>query len=225
MIPLSVACRPRPLAPPLPPHAGEIVRRPLRPWRRYAADPRRIARRRRRRPARLSRRPIIPGTKLEPYVFGALNSRATRITPPPVFRGNLATASTSGPVSASRSTTARPRTSNTSGDDDIEFGSRILFEPEVGIGARRQRAADDRGELGPPQPCHIVQRTEPRHRQYRRAAELPAVAHRDYQRPSIFSGLTTRSNVSSSTRPSSSPASFSVRPFLWACLAIAAALS
>src|SRR5829696_4382634 len=45
------------------------------------------------------------------------------------------------------------------------------------------------------------------------------------QPPIMFSGLTTRSNVSSSTRPSSSPASFSVWPFLWACLAIAAALS
>ena len=33
-------------------------------------------------------------------------------------------------------------------------------------------------------------------------------------RPSMFSGFTTRSNVASSTRPSSSPASLRVRPFL-----------
>src|SRR4029453_3620248 len=44
------------------------------------------------------------------------------------------------------------------------------------------------------------------------------------QRPSIFSGFTTRSKTSSSTRPSSSPASLSVLPVLWACLAMAAAL-
>ena len=44
-------------------------------------------------------------------------------------------------------------------------------------------------------------------------------------RPSMFSGLTTRSNVASSTRPSSSPASLRVRPFSWAYLAILAAWS
>ncbi len=43
--------------------------------------------------------------------------------------------------------------------------------------------------------------------------------------PTIFSGRTAASNAASSMSPLASAASFSVRPFLWAVFAIAAALS
>ena len=39
----------------------------------------------------------------------------------------------SGPASASRSTP--DRTPSSSSDDEIAFGSRILFEPEIAVGA------------------------------------------------------------------------------------------
>ena len=46
-------------------------------------------------------------------------------------------------------------------DDRIAFGSRILFEPEVGIGARINDRLIDRGELGPSEPRASVRRAEP----------------------------------------------------------------
>ena len=52
----------------------------------------------------------------------------------------------------------------------IEFGSRILFEPELGIGAR-STTPDDRGELGAHEPRAAVQAPEPGNRQSRRAAK------------------------------------------------------
>ena len=39
-----------------------------------------------------------------------------------------------GPASASPSTTVRPTSSNRT--DKIDFGSRVLFEPELGLGTR-----------------------------------------------------------------------------------------
>ena len=67
--------------------------------------------------------------------------------------------------------TGSARNTNNPFNDKIEFGSRILFEPELGIGARLKRAAERRGELGAHEPCHTVRPPEPRHRQYRRPAE------------------------------------------------------
>lgn len=80
--------------------------------------------------------PIIAGTGLEPYVFGAINSKGDtnyaaaglawkfgdRIFVRPGLGIAIHTGSTSNfdnPI-----------------NDRIEFGSRILFEPELGVGAR-----------------------------------------------------------------------------------------
>jgi hypothetical protein len=78
--------------------------------------------------------PIIPRTKLEPYVFGALNSKgdtsyaavglAWKFGDKYFVRPGLGIAIHNG------STDDFNRT------DRIAFGSRILFEPELGIGAR-----------------------------------------------------------------------------------------
>lgn len=79
---------------------------------------------------------ILPGTKLEPYVFGALNSKGTthyaaaglswRFGDRIYIRPGLGLAVHTG------------STGNFNNPDNrkIEFGSRILFEPELGIGAR-----------------------------------------------------------------------------------------
>jgi lipid A 3-O-deacylase len=80
--------------------------------------------------------PIIPGTKLEPYLFGALNSKGDT---------NYAAAGLSWkfgdriyirPGLGLAIHTGSSENFTVGGDDDIEFGSRILFEPELGIGAR-----------------------------------------------------------------------------------------
>ena len=80
--------------------------------------------------------PIIPGTKLEPYIFGALNSQGDtsyaaaglswKFGDRIYIRPGLGLAIHNGSTADFTD----------KGDDDIEFGSRILFEPEVGIGAR-----------------------------------------------------------------------------------------
>ena len=80
--------------------------------------------------------PIFAGTKLEPYVFGALNSKGTthyaaaglawKFGDRIYIRPGLGLAIHSG------------STANFNKPDNrrIEFGSRILFEPELGVGAR-----------------------------------------------------------------------------------------
>lgn len=78
--------------------------------------------------------PIIPGTKLEAYAFGALNSKGDtsyaaaglswKFGDRVYIRPGLGLAIHNGSTSEFN----RP--------DRIAFGSRILFEPEVGIGAR-----------------------------------------------------------------------------------------
>jgi len=80
--------------------------------------------------------PIIRGTKLEPYVFGALNSKGEtsyaaaglswKFGDRIYIRPGLGLAVHTG--SAADFTHAD--------HDHIDFGSRILFEPELGIGAR-----------------------------------------------------------------------------------------
>ena len=81
--------------------------------------------------------PIITGTKLEPYVFGALNSQGdTSYAAAAGLSWKFGDRFSFGPASASPIHTGSTADFNHSGDDDIEFGSRILFEPEVGIGAR-----------------------------------------------------------------------------------------
>ena len=78
--------------------------------------------------------PIIPGTRLEPYVFGALNSKGDtsyaaaglswKFGERVYIRPGLGVAIHNGSTGKFN----RP--------DRIAFGSRILFEPELGIGAR-----------------------------------------------------------------------------------------
>ena len=80
--------------------------------------------------------PIFAGTKLEPYVFGALNSKgdthyaaaglAWKVGDRLYVRPGLGLAVHSG----SAADFSNPD------NGKIEFGSRILFEPELGIGAR-----------------------------------------------------------------------------------------
>jgi len=78
--------------------------------------------------------PIIPRTKLEPYVFGALNSKgdtsyaavglAWKLGDRVFIRPGLGIAIHNGSDDDFHRT------------DRIAFGGRILFEPELGIGAR-----------------------------------------------------------------------------------------
>lgn len=79
--------------------------------------------------------PIIRGTKLEPYVFGALNSKGdTHYAAAGLswkFGDKLYIRPGLGIAVHTGSTADYDR-----GRGDIDFGSRILFEPELGIGAR-----------------------------------------------------------------------------------------
>jgi hypothetical protein len=78
--------------------------------------------------------PVIPRTRLEPYVFGALNSRgdtsyaaaglAWKFGDRFFVRPGLGIAIHNGSAD------------NFNRTDRIAFGSRILFEPELGIGGR-----------------------------------------------------------------------------------------
>ena len=80
--------------------------------------------------------PIIAGTKLEPYAFGALNSRgdtsyaaagvAWKFGDRVYVRPGIGIAVHSGSAAKFDNPANRK----------IEFGSRILFEPELAIGAR-----------------------------------------------------------------------------------------
>jgi hypothetical protein len=80
--------------------------------------------------------PIFPGTQLEPYVFGALNSKgdthyaaaglAWKFGDRIYIRPGVGLAVHSGSAA----------NFNNPDNRKIEFGSRILFEPELGIGAR-----------------------------------------------------------------------------------------
>lgn len=80
--------------------------------------------------------PIIKGTALEPYVFGSLNSKGDthfaaaglswKFGDRVFIRPGLGLAIHSGSA----------RNGDDRFNDRIEFGSRILFAPELGIGAR-----------------------------------------------------------------------------------------
>ena len=76
------------------------------------------------------------GAPLQPYVFGAAEHRRRH-----QLRGGravgevrLGSDGTFARALASRSTTARP--ANSIRTDKIAFGSRVLFEPEIGIGTQ-----------------------------------------------------------------------------------------
>ena len=80
--------------------------------------------------------PIINGTGIEPYVFGALNSKGdTSYAAAGVswkFGDRFYVRPGIGLAVHTGSTANFDNPSN----DRIEFGSRILFEPELGVGAR-----------------------------------------------------------------------------------------
>ncbi len=81
-------------------------------------------------------RPFIKGTRLEPYIFGALNSRGDtsyaaaglswKFGDRIYIRPGLGLAVHSGSA----------REFDVPSNGKIELGSRVLFEPELGIGAR-----------------------------------------------------------------------------------------
>ena len=80
--------------------------------------------------------PIIPGTKLEPYVFGALNSRGDTSYAAAGLSWKFGDRIYIRPGLGLAVHTGSAANFTQKGDDDIEFGSRILFEPEVGVGGR-----------------------------------------------------------------------------------------
>ena len=80
--------------------------------------------------------PIIPGTGLEPYVFGALNSKGdasyAAVGVSWKFGDRFYVRPGIGLAVHTGSLANRDDPSN----DRIEFGSRILFQPELGVGTR-----------------------------------------------------------------------------------------
>ena len=82
----------------------------------------------------------------------------------------------------------------------------VLFEPEFAVGAAINGRLSVEASWVHMSHAQLVCQREPRDRQSRLPAEPGALA------ADIVSGFTTRSNVSSSTRPGSIPASFSVCP-------------
>ncbi len=80
--------------------------------------------------------PIIPGTKLEPYVFGALNSKGDTSYAAVGLSWKFGDRIYIRPGVGIAVHTGSSANFGHSDHDHIDFGSRILFEPEVGIGAR-----------------------------------------------------------------------------------------
>lgn len=80
--------------------------------------------------------PVIPGTKLEPYVFGALNSQGDTSYAAAGLAWKFGDRIYVRPGVGLAIHNGSTRNYSRPGDRDIDFGSRILFEPELGIGAR-----------------------------------------------------------------------------------------
>ncbi len=80
--------------------------------------------------------PIIPGTKLEPYLFGALNSRGDTSYAAAGLSWKFGDRFYIRPGLGIAVHTGSSGNFDHADHDHIDFGSRILFEPEVGIGAR-----------------------------------------------------------------------------------------
>jgi lipid A 3-O-deacylase len=80
--------------------------------------------------------PIIPGTKLEPYVFGALNSKGDTSYAAVGLSWKFGDRIYIRPGLGIGVHTGSAGRFDHDDHDHIDFGSRILFEPEVGIGAR-----------------------------------------------------------------------------------------
>ena len=80
--------------------------------------------------------PIIPGTKLEPYVFGALNSKGDTSYAAAGLAWKFGDRIYIRPGVGIAVHTGSSANFDHDDHDHIDFGSRILFEPEVGVGAR-----------------------------------------------------------------------------------------
>ena len=80
--------------------------------------------------------PIIPGTKLEPYVFGALNSKGDTSYAAAGLSWKFGDRIYIRPGLGIAVHTGSASNFDHADHDHIDFGSRILFAPEVGIGAR-----------------------------------------------------------------------------------------
>jgi len=80
--------------------------------------------------------PVIPGTKLEPYVFGALNSKGDTSYAAAGLSWKFGDRVYIRPGLGIAVHTGSAGNFDHSDHDHIDFGSRILFEPEIGIGAR-----------------------------------------------------------------------------------------
>ena len=80
--------------------------------------------------------PIIRNTKLEPYVFGALNSQGDTSYAAAGVSWKFGDRFYIRPGIGLAVHTGSSAELDNSSNDRIEFGSRILFEPELGIGAR-----------------------------------------------------------------------------------------
>jgi hypothetical protein len=80
--------------------------------------------------------PIVRGTKLEPYLFGALNSKGQTSYAAAGLSWKFGDRFYIRPGLGLAIHNGSTRDFTRSGDHKIEFGSRILFEPELGIGAR-----------------------------------------------------------------------------------------
>lgn len=80
--------------------------------------------------------PIIDGTGLEPYVFGALNSRGDTSYAAAGLSWKFGDRIYVRPGLGVAVHTGSASNHDNPSNDKIEFGSRILFAPELGIGAR-----------------------------------------------------------------------------------------
>ena len=80
--------------------------------------------------------PIIRGTGLEPYVFGAVNSKGDTSYAAAGVSWKFGDRFYVRPGIGLAVHTGSSANFDNPSNDRIEFGSRILFEPELGIGAR-----------------------------------------------------------------------------------------
>ena len=80
--------------------------------------------------------PIIDGTGLEPYVFGAINSKGDTSYAAAGLSWKFGDQIYIRPGVGISVHTGSTRNFDNPFNDRIEFGSRVLFEPELGIGAR-----------------------------------------------------------------------------------------
>jgi lipid A 3-O-deacylase len=85
--------------------------------------------------------PIIPGTKLEPYVFGALNSNGDTSYAAAGLSWKFGDRFYIRPGLGLAIHTGSAGNVDHLEHDHIDFGSRILFEPEFGLGFRISKRA------------------------------------------------------------------------------------